>query len=63
MCANSQINAKKEQENQTCWLRNSKVFVYFTNLKLREFASALFFECVVAAKIEKKRETQTHKYA
>jgi len=53
MCANSQMNAKKERENQSCWLRNGKVFVYFTNLKLREFASALFLSVSLPQKSKK----------
>jgi hypothetical protein len=43
MCATSLIAAKKEVEKHACPLRFNKVFVYFTNLKTRRYASALFW--------------------
>lgn len=41
MCATSLIASKKQREMHACRLRINKVFVYFTNLKMRGLASTL----------------------
>lgn len=38
------LNVKKAREYLSCWLRTDKVFVYFTNLKMRDLKSAKKFE-------------------
>jgi len=44
-CVNRRTaNVKKARESLSCWLRTDKVFVYFTNLKMRDLKSAKKFE-------------------
>jgi hypothetical protein len=62
-CVNRRTsNVKKARESLSCWLRTDKVFVYFTNLKMRDLKSAKNLK-THHAEMTAIRDTDSHRYA
>lgn len=61
MCATSRSTVKKHCEKHACRLHITKVFVYFTSLKTRVFASSVFRVSLEAAIPEKAKSAIKHR--